>query len=42
MKFVVPPQKEETQDRICRGLMITMCALCSEDPRFCPGPGPIE
>jgi hypothetical protein len=34
MKFIVEPQKEEQQDRKCK-LYITMCALCSEDPRFC-------
>ncbi len=41
MKWIVPPQADEHQDRICP-LVHTMCALCSEDPRFCPGPGPIE
>jgi hypothetical protein len=34
MKFIVEPQKEEQQDRKCKQY-ITMCALCSEDPRFC-------
>lgn len=34
MKFIVPPQKDETQDRIC-GLNHTLCWLCREDPRAC-------
>ena len=34
MKFIVPPQKNEKQEKICP-LAHTMCALCSEDPRFC-------
>ncbi len=34
MKFIVPPQKDEEQDRFCP-LAHTQCALCSEDPRFC-------
>lgn len=34
MKFIVEPQKEETQLRNC-DKYITECALCSEDPRFC-------
>ncbi len=42
MKFVVPPQTEEKQDVRPCFLAHTMCALCSEDPRFCPGPPPIE
>jgi hypothetical protein len=41
MKFVVSPQKDPKRNRIC-GLVHTMCALCSEDPRFCDGGGPIE
>lgn len=32
MKFVVEPAPEEKAG----GRYITMCALCSEDPRFCP------
>ena len=42
MKMIVAPQFHG-RDRACR-LMTTMCALCSEDPRFCdrPDPGPIE
>ncbi len=35
MKFVVEPQKDETQDKRPCILAHTMCALCSEDPRFC-------
>lgn len=45
MKFIVPPQMEEKQNKqggpgrpdppICLALYHTMCALCSEDPRFC-------
>ena len=45
MKFIVPPQLEEKQDKkggpvlpdppICISQYHTMCALCSEDPRFC-------
>lgn len=34
MKFIVDPQKEDKQDRKCKKFT-TMCALCSEDPRFC-------
>jgi hypothetical protein len=34
MKFIVPPQKDETQDRIC-SRNVTLCWLCSEDPRAC-------
>lgn len=32
MKFVVEPIKDEPQKGPPH---ITMCALCSEDPRFC-------
>jgi len=47
MKFIVPPQIEEKQEcngpggpptpepPTCITLYHTMCALCSEDPRFC-------
>jgi hypothetical protein len=37
MKFIVPPQKEETQDAT---LMkpITLCWKCSENPRACGSP----
>jgi hypothetical protein len=47
VKFIVPPQMEEKQfgngpggpgrpdPPICVTLYHTMCALCSEDPRFC-------
>ena len=46
MQFIVPAQKEEKQygngpggpvrpPIVCLALNITMCALCSEDPRFC-------
>lgn len=47
MNFIVPPQVEEKQygsgpggpirpePPICITLNHTMCALCSEDPRFC-------
>ena len=46
MRFIVPPQLEEQQNKkggppvvpdppICIPLYHTMCALCSEDPRFC-------
>jgi hypothetical protein len=31
MKFIVSPVKTEQR----RPPYITMCALCSEDPRFC-------
>ena len=41
MKWVVRPQANEQKNRICP-LAHTMCALCSEDPRFCDGGGPIE
>ena len=41
MNFLVEPVVDETQDRSCLKF-ITMCALCSEDPHFCGGPGPIE
>jgi hypothetical protein len=34
MKFIVPPQKDDDQDRIC-ALNHTLCWLCSEDPRAC-------
>ncbi len=40
MRFIVPAQKT-TRERFCP-LAHTMCALCSEDPRFCDGPGPVE
>ena len=33
MKFIVEPQKEDKQEK--NGGKTTMCALCSEDPRFC-------
>jgi hypothetical protein len=36
VKFIVEPQKPEQQDGKGNCLLaITMCALCSEDPRFC-------
>ena len=35
MKFIVQAQKEEKQDKWHCPLNHTMCALCSEDPRFC-------
>ena len=50
MKFIVPPQVEVKQDcngkggpvtpepPICVTLYHTMCALCSEDVRFCDEP----
>lgn len=34
MQFIIEPQNEETQERTCNKF-ITLCALCSEDPRFC-------
>jgi hypothetical protein len=34
MKFIVKPAKNPKLDRKCP-LDHTMCALCSEDPRFC-------
>ncbi len=46
MKFIIEPQKEDRQysvPPVCKLLPVTTCALCSEDPRFCPppyGPGP--
>ncbi len=33
MKFVVRPQR--SRKPVPCGLAWTMCALCSEDPRFC-------
>ncbi len=38
MKWIVSPQADEHQDRFCP-LAHTLCALCSEDPRFCDGGG---
>jgi hypothetical protein len=35
VKFIVDPQKDERQERGCKPLYHTMCAQCSEDPRFC-------
>ncbi len=35
MKFIVEPQQEEQQDRRWCRENITMCILCSEDPRWC-------
>jgi len=32
MKFIVEPLEDKPQ---ARPPMTTMCALCSEDPRFC-------
>jgi hypothetical protein len=47
VKFIVEPQKEEKQYGRGQGgpggpcnLFITMCALCSENPRFCPDTNP--
>jgi hypothetical protein len=47
VKYIVEPQQEEKQygkgphgPAQCM-LAITMCALCSEDPRFCPPNDPI-
>jgi len=34
MKYIVKPQQTNGSPRIC-DLNHTMCALCSEDPRFC-------
>jgi hypothetical protein len=34
MKFIVEPMDEKTHDERHK----TLCALCSENPRFC-GPG---
>ena len=34
MKYIVEPQREEQQDRKCKKF-ITLCAQCSENPRFC-------
>lgn len=34
MKFIVEPQKEETQDRAC-ARNVTLCWQCKEDPRAC-------
>jgi len=36
MKFIVEPVAEELKDREKR---ITLCAQCSENPRFCDGGG---
>lgn len=33
MKFIIEPQKEEKQEM--PGGKITLCAKCSENPRFC-------
>jgi hypothetical protein len=38
MRFIIEAIDEAAQDRIC-SKFITMCALCSEDPRFCDGGG---
>lgn len=38
MRFIIEAIDEQTQDRIC-SKFITMCAQCSEDPRFCDGGG---
>jgi len=35
MKFIVEPQKEDKHEKRDCLKYITMCALCSEDPRFC-------
>jgi hypothetical protein len=47
VRFIVEPQEDAVQlcngpgkpivpgPPICMTLAITMCALCSEDPRFC-------
>jgi hypothetical protein len=32
MKYIVRPERTTTKRSM------TMCALCSEDPRFCDGP----
>jgi hypothetical protein len=34
MEFIVPPPKEEQQDRFCH-LNVTLCMLCSENPEAC-------
>jgi hypothetical protein len=34
MKFIVSPQKDETQERVCPR-NVTLCWLCKEDPRAC-------
>jgi hypothetical protein len=34
VKYIVEPQKDEKQEKGCDKYK-TMCALCSEDPRFC-------
>jgi hypothetical protein len=40
MKFIVEPEKQERQEGVCPRAT-TLCALCSEDPRFCEhGQGP--
>jgi hypothetical protein len=36
MKFIVPPQQDEAQNRGC-SKYITLCWQCSEDPRACAG-----
>lgn len=37
MEFIVPPQKEEAQDRGC-SKFVTLCWQCKEDPRACLDP----
>jgi hypothetical protein len=37
MKMIVEPQKKDEQERICPRF-ITLCVLCSEDPRWCGSP----
>lgn len=34
MKFIVKPEKKAPKERFCKEF-ITMCVLCSEDPRWC-------
>lgn len=34
MRFIVAPQEKTTMKKPCNEYH-TMCALCSEDPRFC-------
>jgi hypothetical protein len=37
MEFIVPPEVEEAQE-LKTSKVITLCAKCSEDPRFCGDP----
>jgi hypothetical protein len=40
VKFIVEAQKEDRQDHQYKGCkeMMTLCADCAENPRFCNNP----